>query len=212
MNIILECKNDNVKNQLYYALECIVKVDYPEKWPQLAEHIMQFTNTENEVHILTGLEALKSIIKRYEFEHDKGRESLDSLVNNMFPRLEQLVELLQNNDSSLSFEIRYRVADFIYRSSNITISQRYYSDDGLEKLMNFYKFALDLPINESLTTPTDESDEIANRNNKAEWKLKATSVRFFSEYSKSMVIHCVQIRRAKLFQRILVSLCLDLKI
>ena len=179
MNIILECKNDNVKSQLHYAVECIVRIDYPEKWPGLTEQIKEFINTEDEIQILTGLEALKSIIKRYEFEHDKGREPLDGIVNDLFPRLEQFVELLQNNDSSLAFDIRYRVADLMYRANNISMSQRYNSKEGLERLMNFYKYAIDLPISESLTTPTENSNEIAFRNNKPEWKLKAVSIHFF---------------------------------
>lgn len=179
MNIIMNCTNDHVKSQLNYAVECIVRIDYPDKWPTLTDHIKELIETDEEIKILTGLEALKSICKRFEFEYDIGRAPLDTIVNNLFPRLEQIVELLSEINNSTSFEIRYRIADLLYRANNISMSSRYNTPEGFDKLVGFYKYALELPIDDSYTKPTEDTDEIAHLKAKPEWKLKSVSMHFF---------------------------------
>ena len=67
LSSLLQVQNSTVRNQLIYAVEWIVKIDFPDNWPELIIQIQSFINSENEMMILTGLEALKPICKIYNY-------------------------------------------------------------------------------------------------------------------------------------------------
>lgn len=176
--MILHCKNPTVTRQLNYAVECIVRLDFPEKWPKLADQIRELIHSEAEEQIVLGLETLKSVCKRYEYEQLVGRNPLNEIVNNLFPRLESLVGQIQENTSHEAFDIKFRVAELLYIVNQIDICERYNNQEGFEKLMSFYQYALECHIDESLVSKTDDPDTIAQRKRRPEWKLKAVSMRF----------------------------------
>lgn len=178
LELILQCKNDTVVRQLNYAVECIVRTDFPEKWPGLATEIQGYLNSDSEDKILLGLESLKSVCKRYEYEYGVGRKPLDEIVDNLFPRLEELVGLVQENNSLEAFDIKYRIAELLYVVNQINICDRYRSQEGFGKLMNFYQYALECNIDENLLTKTEDTDTIVFRKHRPEWKLKSVAMHF----------------------------------
>jgi len=61
LELILNCKNITVVRQLNYAVECIARLDFPDRWRSLAEQIHAYLATEDEKKIIIGLESLKSV-------------------------------------------------------------------------------------------------------------------------------------------------------
>ena len=178
MSMLLEVTNPSVRSQLTYAVEWIVRIDFPEKWPNLIVEVKSFIDTNEESKIVTGLEALKSICKRYEFEYGKGRGPLEDIVENIFPRLEEIVSQIDDNSTIEAFDTKWRIADLLYTVNQVNICSRYKNLEGLDKLVNFYKYALDCPIGDDLVDKTEDTDTISHRRSRPEWKFKVVAIRF----------------------------------
>jgi hypothetical protein len=179
LELILQWENETVVRQLNYAVECIARIDFPDKWPQLADQIQAYLNTEDDRKILIGLESLKSVCKRFEFEYDVGRIPLEKIVHNIFPRIEEIVGQIEANETLQAFDIKYRIADILYTVNQINIWERYKTVEGFEKLMEFYKFGLEWAIDPELLEKTEDTDTIIYRKKRPEWRFKSISMRFF---------------------------------
>jgi hypothetical protein len=179
LELILQCKDDDVVRQLNYAVECIVRTDFPDKWPSLGEQIRAYIHTEDETKILLGLESLKSVCKRYEFEYGVGRKPLEEIVNALFPRLEEIVGQVQENISYIAFDIKHRIAELLFVVNQINVAERYSTKEGFQTLINFYQYALECTIDESLISKTEDKDVITIRKDRPEWKVKVVAMRFF---------------------------------
>lgn len=179
MSMLLNVTNSSVRSQLTYAVECIVRIDFPEKWPSLIMEVKTFIDSSEESKIVTGLEALKSICKRYEFEYGTNRNPLEEIVENIFPRLEEIVSQIGENSTIEAFDTKWRIADLLFTVNQVNICSRYKNLEGLDKLVNFYKYALDCPISEDLIAKTEDTDVISMRRSRPEWKFKVVAIRFF---------------------------------
>lgn len=141
--------------------------------------VKSFIDSTEESKIVTGLEALKSICKRYEFEYGTGRNPLEEIVENIFPRLEEIVSQIEENNTIEAFDTKWRIADLLFTVNQVNICSRYKNMEGLDKLVNFYKYALDCPISEDLIVKTEDTDIISARRSRPEWKFKVIAIRFF---------------------------------
>lgn len=178
IQLILSSDSQTVNRQLNYAVECIARTDFPDKWPGLAEQIKELLDSEDESKITLGLESLKSVSKRFEFEYGVGRKPLEDVVNYLFPRIEAIVGMIQDNTSFEAYTIKYKIADILYVVNQINICDRYRSAEGFEKLMNFYQYSLECPIDDSLISKTEDTETIVYRKSRPEWKLKAVAMHF----------------------------------
>ena len=77
-----------VARQIDYTIRCITKIDFPDKWPELAHTVREYINTPDTYSnkVFVGLYTLKSICKRYEYEFNVKREPLNEIVDELFPR------------------------------------------------------------------------------------------------------------------------------
>jgi hypothetical protein len=58
----------------------ITKYDYPAKWPGVIGLVQGALTSGNEQAIMTGLQALFALVKKYEYEMDEDREPLFELM------------------------------------------------------------------------------------------------------------------------------------
>ena len=105
MNILLQINHINVRSQLTYAVEWMIKIDFPDNWPDLIIEIKNFIDSDDEMMILTALENLKPICRIYEFEYKTKRKQLEEIVDNIFPRLEEIISQIEQNTSVKAFDI-----------------------------------------------------------------------------------------------------------
>ena len=143
MNILLQINHINVRSQLTYAVEWMIKIDFPDNWPDLIIEIKNFIDSDDEMMILTALEILKPICRIYEFEYKIKRKQLEEIVDNIFPRLEEIISQIEQNTSVKAFDIKYRIADLLYIVNQISMWKRYRDKEGFERLIEFYKFAIE---------------------------------------------------------------------
>jgi len=67
--------------QYIRSLTVIAKYDYPNAWPSLLFDLTNnYLNQQNEKAVLTGLQALKGLCKKYEYELDETRQPLFDIV------------------------------------------------------------------------------------------------------------------------------------
>lgn len=73
----------------------MARYDFPEKWPSLfQQNILEALNSQNEKGILTGLQALFALTKKYEFELESERQPLHEITTQCYPILGALVDKL----------------------------------------------------------------------------------------------------------------------
>ena len=74
---MFECENKVIVKQYTRSVTTICRFDYPAKWQTLLTNdITNALNSGNEKGILTGLQALFCLTKKYEFEIEEEREPL----------------------------------------------------------------------------------------------------------------------------------------
>ena len=104
LELILHCKDEDVNRQLNYAVEWIVRNDFPDKWPLLANKVKDYIHDqEDEIKILLGLETLRSVCKRYEYEYEAKRNPLNEIIDTLFPKIEEIASQIQDNPSHDAF-------------------------------------------------------------------------------------------------------------
>jgi hypothetical protein len=102
---------------------------------------------------------LKSICKRYEYEFEGARDPLNEIVNTIFPRVEQIFLALPDDDSLKSAVLKAKIAKILYTSNQLSLCNRYKSEDGLTTLINFYTSNMRSHMDESLKSLTEDSNE-----------------------------------------------------
>jgi len=74
----------------------IAQTDYPDNWSTCVQEVVQRLQSNNPQLIISGMKALKNIMRSYEFEIDEDRKPLFSLVEYFFPHLEVIISSLGN--------------------------------------------------------------------------------------------------------------------
>lgn len=78
---LFNCQNRMVAKQFTRCLMTMCKLDYPEKWESLfSQDIPNALNSQNDKGILTGLQALQCLTKKFEFELDEARDPLYNIM------------------------------------------------------------------------------------------------------------------------------------
>ena len=73
---------------------CITKIcrlDFPALWGNLVAEIVNYLQSGDEKGILTGLIALKCLVKKYEYEMEEDRNALYEIMNATFGILGNLI-------------------------------------------------------------------------------------------------------------------------
>ena len=71
--------------------------DYPYRWKTLLSNdIMNALNSENEKGILTGLQVLVFLTKKYEFETEEDREPLYAIMQQSLDIIGAIIDQFMN--------------------------------------------------------------------------------------------------------------------
>ena len=86
-------------------------------------------------------------LKRYEYELEGGRKPLFELVELVFGRVEDLIELLLPSiGEERSALALYKLADAFYRANQLNLAPTYLNSvERLDRIMNCFKTAIDTP-------------------------------------------------------------------
>jgi len=169
-----------VARQIDYTIRCITKIDFPEKWPELASTVKEYINTADhyDSKVFVGLYTLKSICKRYEYEFNTKRDPLDEIVDELFPRCEEIANEVISDCSDQGCRLKNVIGQCFYISNQLSLCNRYKSTETLDSLVAFFKTCLEADIDTSLTSKTESIAVIDERIKSQQWKLKETSMHF----------------------------------
>jgi hypothetical protein len=115
---LFECEHKLINKQYLRCIIIIVRYDYPFKWTNLVHTIKDALNSfPNEKGVVTGLQALHGLVKKYEYESDADREPLYAIFDQILDNLGNLVNSLidpasQGNDSAL--KILYYIIKIVF--------------------------------------------------------------------------------------------------
>jgi hypothetical protein len=125
-----------------------------------------------------GLYTLKSICKRYEYEFNTKRDPLDEIVDELFPRCEEIANEVISDCSDQGCRLKNVIGQCFYISNQLSLCNRYKSTETLDSLVAFFKTCLEADIDTSLTSKTESIAVIDERIKSQQWKLKETSMHF----------------------------------
>lgn len=86
-----------VRSQLVEAVRVIVYYDFPERWPEVANQVLQNLNeaNANECGKLVGtVLVLGALVRKYEFKDESERVNIDTVIDVVFPKLLELLKAL----------------------------------------------------------------------------------------------------------------------
>jgi len=123
----------------------MARFDYPEKWTSLlTKDIPTYLNSNNEKGIYTGLLALFALVKKYEFELEDDRIPLQTIQQECFGILGNLINhLIGNLENETALNILYLVCKIFYVSNQLVISQFLTQNGTIHPWIIFFKQLMD---------------------------------------------------------------------
>ena len=190
-SLYMRQENRQIVKQYVRCVTTIARFDYPDQWqsflPQIGQLIQQGQQGDDKA-LIVGLQGLKGLVKKYEYEMDDDREPLHSIVAQTFSVLGGIVNQVIAVEAEKAYEVLYLIAKIFYLSNQLKISP-YLSDDrgaNLDPWILLLKTIMDRPVPAELDSPTEDMDEIQRRDSHICWKLKGIAsqctYRLFSKY------------------------------
>ena len=118
---MFECNNAVINKQYIRCLMTISKNDYPEKWTNIITLVTQALGSGNDQAIMTGLQALFALSKKFEFEMDSDRDPLFALMDSMLPIMGHLVETYMSQQTEAALRILHLISKVFYVANQLYI-------------------------------------------------------------------------------------------
>ena len=88
-----------IMKQYQVCVKAIARRDYPTNWKSVEDEIKAMLTTKLPDQIYVGLQVLKNVIRKYEYELDSGRELFNQLIDNVYGLVEALIPEMWDHDS-----------------------------------------------------------------------------------------------------------------
>ena len=98
----------------------MAQTDYPEKWSTALQEIHDRLSSTEENIIISGLRALKELLRAYEFEIDEERKPIYQIVDLFFPQLEKLIEYVTGGNSPNQILLMHLISKIFFLSNQVT--------------------------------------------------------------------------------------------
>lgn len=206
---------EKVVKQYSRCITTIARFDYPERWSTvMSNDIPQALQSQNEKGIYTGLLALFSLVKKYEYEMEEDRDPLFEIVGQSFPILGSLIDqCLQNTSNETALKILYLICKVFYTSNQLVITPKLTEPGALDPWMTFFKTLLDMKVPEELCSFNEDKDVIQARDKQIFWKIKGVaakiSYRLFSKYGNPSYVDDEHKKFSKNFVATFANVMLD---
>lgn len=180
--------------QYIRSLKMICVHDYPAKYPQLFNQILQYLqNTDSRESIYTGLQGLFALAARFEFELDEDRLPLHEIIKHSFQILGALVsQMMQHKDDPDALYMLHLICKVFYVSNQLQMCPYLMEAGHLDPWVQFFKAILDMECPAELATKTDDATEIDRREKHIFWKLKGITAkltyRIFVKYGNPTIV------------------------
>ena len=124
-----------VRTQLGLCLRSIAQIDYPGNWPGLLPAICANMQQQNTERVYGALFALRMLVKVYEFRKEAERTPLHAAVEQTWPLMAQLVEMLIATPSVEGAELALLAMKVFWSATQISLPPLLLRPDQLAVLL-----------------------------------------------------------------------------
>uniref|UniRef100_A0A6B2KX71 Importin N-terminal domain-containing protein n=1 Tax=Arcella intermedia TaxID=1963864 RepID=A0A6B2KX71_9EUKA len=170
-----------IEVQLGQVLFDVLKMDYPDKWPNLIPDLMQLISSQDPAKIRGALFCLHIIAKRFEYtstlvEHKRTQFYL--IIESTFPVLLKLFEYLAGQPmTEISMEMELLIIKIFWSSTQFGMAPSLLVEANFQPWINLFVFVLNRPV------PTVAASLDAKERAKLlPWKQKAVISKIFERY------------------------------
>ncbi|XP_059170655.1 importin-7-like [Physella acuta] len=164
-----------VRVQLCVCLSHIIKNDFPGRWPNVAEKMAFYINSDNHATWMGALLSVYQFVKVFEYKRCEERQTMDDTMTHMLPILFQRLIQLAQDPSEASCLLQKQILKIFY-----AYTQNYLPLSVLTKeIFTRWMEAIRLIVDKDLPPETNQVDE-EDRPELACWKLKKWGVRILA--------------------------------
>ena len=85
---------------------------------------MAYLDSQNQIQVFAGLQALLGLSSRYEYEIDENRRPLDEAVRETFPKIGLLInDMINNQDNSDALELLHLICEIFYTCNQMRMNE-----------------------------------------------------------------------------------------
>uniref|UniRef100_A0A915KPT7 Importin N-terminal domain-containing protein n=1 Tax=Romanomermis culicivorax TaxID=13658 RepID=A0A915KPT7_ROMCU len=177
---IINCP-EVIRLQLAVCVSRIIKNDFPHRWPQVVEKIVQNLNVKSCQNWLGALVVLYQLVKAYEFKKPEEREVLVEAMKHIMPLLYTHMNSLMQDQSQEACYLQKIILKIFYALVQFSLNLNLLSIEQFAQWMHIIHTVVERPV-PAETLNVDEED----RPNLIFWKCKKwasrTMSRIFERY------------------------------
>lgn len=118
INSLSHAPSLGVLSQFEEIVHVVAKYEMPENWPNVMDEISTLLHESEEAKVFGGLIALKEVVHRFEFEFKDRRIPLQEIVDQLFPRIEQMLVDMLNLTTADALRAKNIILDTFYLACN----------------------------------------------------------------------------------------------
>ena len=160
----------------------VARYEMPENWPNAMLEITELLQQDDENKVFGGLTALKEVIHRFEFEFRENRLPLQEIVNTLFPRIEEILVNLLENNSELAIKAKNIIMETLFLANNSRITDRYHSIENFSNLTKIIIKGFTQELPEEYTNWTENTTEIEKLQKCDFWKFKTKCIKILNKF------------------------------
>ncbi|XP_013114275.1 importin-7 [Stomoxys calcitrans] len=166
--------------QLAVCLNCIIKNDFPGRWPQVVDNISIYLQNPDVKGWNGALITMYQLVKTYEYKRSEERAPLNEAMNLLLPMIYQLMVNLMNDPSEASVLMQKQILKIYYALTQFSLPLDLITKETFSQWMEICRQIAERPVPDCSHLDDDEKPEFAWWKTK-KWALHIM-VRMFERY------------------------------
>ncbi|KAF6031490.1 IPO7 [Bugula neritina] len=136
-----------IRTQLSLVISGMIKHDFPDRWPEIVEHIIHHLQSDNTSTWLGALVCLHQLIKYYEYKTNSERGALNAAMTHILPLiLTRCKQLASADNSEASVTLQKQILKCFYSLIQFCLSLDLITRDSFAQWMEVTKEILAKPL------------------------------------------------------------------
>ncbi|CEG35371.1 ran binding protein 7 [Plasmopara halstedii] len=188
LEALLVAQDSSIRSLLAETVAYIARFDFPESWPTLIDDICKNVQSGDANRIINSLLALRRVVKNFEYRSEERLTPLFTLVEGVFPMLQNMMVQMQTNNSIEAANMMHLILKTYWSCVKTNLPPHIAQTDQVVAWMNIFSMiiAKRLPEASEGGEPAGQPTDVEERNNWPWWKLKKWSLqilcRFYTRY------------------------------
>ncbi len=166
---------ETIRVQLIVCVRHITSLDFPEKWPNIIDKVVNFMQTNNVNAWYGALQAFYQLCKIYEYKSNKEREIYNNSMRILLPLFLERLYSLKDDLSDLSMLTQKQVLKIFYTFIQFLLPLDVLNNESMRNWIEICNMILQAPI----PSHVDEVDK-DERPDLSWWKVKKWALRILN--------------------------------